>query len=105
MFPEGSTVKWSLVLSLAVSTLCEELSDMFKGDSPGNWLADTRVQLAGHSSNCFSTFLLRGNQDPHREELTLSWLKMRAVKVDTTVPRPPVIVHQGFWIRSPMKMA
>jgi hypothetical protein len=29
---------------------------------------------------------------------------MRAVKVETTVPRAPAIVHQGFWIRSPMKM-
>lgn len=34
----------------------------------------------------------------------LSWLKARAAKVETTVPSAPVIVHQGFWIRSPMKM-
>lgn len=39
-----------------------------------------------------------------RKNTYLSWLKARAAKVEATVPSVPVIVHQGFWIRSPMKM-
>lgn len=38
------------------------------------------------------------------ESTYLSWLKARAAKVEATVPSAPAIVHQGFWIRSPMKM-
>lgn len=59
--------------------------------------------MANHSRKHFS---LCPPQDPATtgSGTYLSWFKARAVKVETTAPRPPVIVHQGFWIRSPMKM-
>ena len=34
----------------------------------------------------------------------LSWLRMRAVKVDTTVPKQPDTAHQGFWTKRPRTM-
>ena len=78
-------------------------SDMFKGDSQ-----ETGWLILGYSwlvtQAITSPPLYSANPRPAYRGTHLSWLKMRAVKVDTTVPRPPVIIHQGFWIRSPMKM-
>lgn len=42
--------------------------------------------------------------DPGSPGTYLSWLRMRAVKVDTTVPKQPEMAHQGFWTKRPRTM-
>lgn len=47
---------------------------------------------------------LISGSDPGSPATYLSWLRMRAVKVDTTVPKQPEMAHQGFCTKRPRMM-